>query len=72
MANWLNSQLQALGVDTKLVDLGKHIMDGQELNLPPAILGTIGTDPSKKTVLIYGHFDVQPVKSRTNVECAVY
>ncbi|KAF8645662.1 hypothetical protein AX16_007658 [Volvariella volvacea WC 439] len=60
MANWLNDQLKSLGVETKLVDLGKHIMDYQELPLPPAILGRIGSDPAKKTILIYGHFDVQP------------
>ena len=35
-------------------------MDGQTLQLPPAILGRIGEDKDKKTVLIYGHFDVQP------------
>lgn len=61
MATFLNNHLQNLGVETKLVDLGKHTMDGQELPLPPAILGKIGSDPSKKTVLVYGHFDVQPV-----------
>jgi len=60
MAKWLNNQLTGLGVETKLVDLGTHVMDGQELPLPPAILGKIGNDKSKKTVLIYGHFDVQP------------
>ncbi|KAF5323022.1 hypothetical protein D9611_009221 [Ephemerocybe angulata] len=60
MAHWLDGQLKALGVETKLVDLGKHVMDGVELDLPPAILGSIGNDPKKKTVLIYGHFDVQP------------
>jgi Cys-Gly metallodipeptidase DUG1 len=38
-------------------------MDDQELALPPAILGRIGHDPLKKTVLIYGHFDVQPVSA---------
>ena len=64
MAEWLNGELKQVGVDTKLVDLGKHTMDGQELSLPPAILGRIGNDPSKKTVLIYGHFDVQPVSLR--------
>ena len=63
MAEWLNTQLKAVGVETKLVDLGKHTMDGEELQLPPAILGRIGNDPQKKTVLIYGHFDVQPVRS---------
>jgi Cys-Gly metallodipeptidase DUG1 len=64
MAEWLNSQLKQVGVDTKLVDLGRHTMDGQDLPLPPAILGRVGNDSTKKTVLIYGHFDVQPVRSR--------
>ena len=61
MADWLNEQLKAVGVDTKLVDLGKQLLQEQEIPLPPAILGSIGNDPSKKTVLLYGHFDVQPV-----------
>ncbi|KJA23862.1 hypothetical protein HYPSUDRAFT_39388 [Hypholoma sublateritium FD-334 SS-4] len=60
MADWLNSQLTQLGVTTQLVDLGRHTMDGEDLPLPPAILGRIGNDKEKKTVLIYGHFDVQP------------
>jgi len=63
MAEWLNGQLKQLGVDTKLVDLGRHTMDGEDLPLPPAILGRIGNDSNKKTVLIYGHFDVQPVNN---------
>ena len=61
MARFLDEHLKAVGVETQLVELGKHLMDGQELDLPPAILGRIGNDPKKKTVLIYGHFDVQPV-----------
>ncbi|KZT66621.1 CNDP dipeptidase [Daedalea quercina L-15889] len=60
MGSWLQSQLESLGVHTKSVDLGKHIMDGQELQLPQAIFGRIGDDPKKKTILIYGHYDVQP------------
>ncbi|KAJ7510601.1 hypothetical protein B0H11DRAFT_1700711 [Mycena galericulata] len=60
MSDWLNAQLRAVGVTTKQVDLGTHVMDGQTLPLPSAILGKIGEDKSKKTVLIYGHFDVQP------------
>ncbi len=67
MSTWLDGQLKSLGVTTKLVDLGKHVMDGQELPLPPAILGRIGDDPTKKTVLIYGHYDVQPVRSSITV-----
>ena len=61
MAEFLDKHLEAVGVETHLVKLGKHVMDGQELDLPPVILGRIGNDPKKKTVLIYGHFDVQPV-----------
>ena len=64
MANWLNEQLKAVGVETQLADLGKQEIEGLILDLPPAILGRIGNDPKKKTILIYGHFDVQPVCSQ--------
>ena len=59
MSAWLDQQLQDFGVTTKLVDLGEQT--GENLHLPPAILGRIGEDPKKKTVLVYGHYDVQPV-----------
>ncbi|KIY49843.1 CNDP dipeptidase [Fistulina hepatica ATCC 64428] len=62
MAHWLNSQLNALGVETRLADVGTQEIEGRVLPLPPAILGRIGSDPKKKTVLIYGHFDVQPAE----------
>jgi hypothetical protein len=52
MAKFLNDHLKKVGVETQLTELGKHVMDGQELDLPPAILGRIGNDPKKKTVLI--------------------
>ena len=61
MSAWLDGQLKGLGVTTKLVYLGNNVMDGQELPLPPAILGRIGDDPKKKTVLVYGHYDVKLV-----------
>ena len=63
MGHWLDNQLQALGVTTVLRDLGQQTLQGQRLDLPPAILGKLGDDPKKKTVLIYGHYDVQPVSS---------
>ncbi|CAG8546819.1 16919_t:CDS:2 [Acaulospora colombiana] len=44
----------------ELADLGTHVMDGKTLKLPPAILGTYGNDQNKKTILVYGHYDVQP------------
>ncbi|TCD67361.1 hypothetical protein EIP91_010205 [Steccherinum ochraceum] len=60
MAEWLDAQLNKYGVQTQKVALGKQEIEGQTLDLPPAILGRIGGDPKKKTILIYGHFDVQP------------
>ncbi|KAE9405494.1 CNDP dipeptidase [Gymnopus androsaceus JB14] len=51
---------ELFGVETQQFDLGKHVMDGQELPLPKVVLGRLGNDPNKKTVLVYGHFDVQP------------
>ncbi|KAH9974102.1 CNDP dipeptidase [Lactifluus volemus] len=62
MASFLEEQLRQYGVETQSVDLGTHSMDGQNLKLPPVILGRIGNDPSKRTILIYGHFDVQPAQ----------
>jgi Cys-Gly metallodipeptidase DUG1 len=63
MAAWLEAQLKALGVETKTVELGTQSIDKVEYALPPAVLGRIGDDKDKKTVLIYGHFDVQPVRA---------
>lgn len=63
MGHWLEKQLKALGVTTVLKDLGQQTLQGQHVDLPPAILGKLGEDPKKKTVLIYGHYDVQPVSS---------
>ncbi|CDO74561.1 hypothetical protein BN946_scf184896.g1 [Trametes cinnabarina] len=62
MGLWLSSQLQGLSVTVKLADPGKHVVDGQELHVPPIILGRIGDDPRKNTVLVYGHYDVQPAE----------
>jgi len=37
-------------------------MCGKTLKLPRILLGTYGNDPNKKTILVYGHYDVQPVR----------
>ena len=34
--------------------------DGSVLDLPPVMFGKLGNDPAKKTVMLYGHLDVQP------------
>ncbi|GAA5885989.1 hypothetical protein JCM6882_004224 [Rhodosporidiobolus microsporus] len=60
MGAWLQKELEKLGAEIRSVPLGKHVLDGQEVELPPVLLGGIGNDPAKKTILIYGHYDVQP------------
>ena len=62
MSKWLKDQLEDLGVTTNSVDLGQQT--GGTLELPPIILGRIGDDSTKKTVLVYGHYDVQPVSAQ--------
>ena len=61
MAVWLQDKLEHFGVKTAAIPLGQQHIEGQVLDLPPAIVGRIGNDPRKKTILVYGHFDVQPV-----------
>ena len=34
----------------------------KQIPLPPVILGQLGKDPRARTLLIYGHLDVQPAK----------
>jgi Cys-Gly metallodipeptidase DUG1 len=37
-------------------------VEGKKLNLPPILIGSIGIDPKKLTLLVYGHYDVQPAE----------
>ncbi|XP_013414332.1 cytosolic non-specific dipeptidase [Lingula anatina] len=54
-------EIKKLGGTVELADIGKQTLpDGTVLPLPPVILGNLGADPKKKTVLVYGHLDVQP------------
>ena len=53
--------LQSVKATTELVDIGEQKMhDGKTYPLPPVLLARVGNDPAKKTLLIYGHLDVQP------------
>jgi Cys-Gly metallodipeptidase DUG1 len=63
MAHFLVDELTQLGFqDIQLKELGTQpppVAD-PNLQLPPIVLGRFGSDPKKKTVLVYGHYDVQP------------
>lgn len=61
MLEWASTKLQALGASVELRDIGTQTLpDGSTIPLPPVLLGNLGSDPLKKTVLVYGHLDVQP------------
>uniref|UniRef100_A0A336L7Z7 CSON005069 protein n=1 Tax=Culicoides sonorensis TaxID=179676 RepID=A0A336L7Z7_CULSO len=63
MVNWTSDKLKALGATVELADVGNQkLHDGRSIKLPDVILATLGSDPKKKTVLIYGHIDVQPAQ----------
>ncbi|MFG6566081.1 M20/M25/M40 family metallo-hydrolase [Sulfitobacter sp. 1A13421] len=50
VANLLVAQLSELGMQAELVETDGH----------PFVLGRRDVDPAKPTVLLYGHYDVQP------------
>jgi len=61
MMNWMGDELKALGSAIEYVELGNQTLpDGSVLELPPVLMGELGNDPNKKTLLVYGHLDVQP------------
>jgi len=61
VCEWTAEKLKQLGATIELVDIGEQTMpDGSVIPLPPLVMGHLGNDPKKKTVLIYGHLDVQP------------
>ncbi|WPG98655.1 Cys-Gly metallodipeptidase dug1 [Acrodontium crateriforme] len=63
MGMWLKEQLESLGAHMEARPLGKQ--PGKEhLELPPAIIGRYPAqkDESKRTILVYGHYDVQPAE----------
>lgn len=62
MGYFVQHELEAVGVATKIVPMGPQELDGQTVELPPVVLGKLGEDKNKKTVLIYAHYDVQPVR----------
>ncbi|CEP62972.1 metallodipeptidase LALA0_S06e08108g [Lachancea lanzarotensis] len=62
-AGFFRDQLEHLGFqDIQMRELGVQPppVENPKLELPPVVLARYGTDPAKKTVLLYGHYDVQP------------
>ncbi|CAG9770580.1 unnamed protein product [Ceutorhynchus assimilis] len=61
MLEWALQRLTALGATGELRDIGMQTLpDGSKIPLPPVLLANLGSDTKKKTVLLYGHLDVQP------------
>ncbi|KAI1136150.1 cytosolic non-specific dipeptidase [Hypoxylon sp. FL0543] len=61
MAHFLAGELKGLGAEVELRPLGKQ-PDKPDLDLPPVILARYGNDKNKRTILVYGHYDVQPAE----------
>lgn len=59
MGHFLEAELKALGAQVELRPLGKQ-PHKEHLDLPPVIVARYGSDASKRTILVYGHYDVQP------------
>ena len=61
MGMFLKAQLESLGAYMEARPLGKQPRK-EHLELPPAIIGRYPAkkDDSKRTILVYGHYDVQP------------
>ncbi|CAG2116026.1 unnamed protein product [Medioppia subpectinata] len=61
--HWFADELRARGLSVELADIGtERWPDGQTLPLPPVLLASLGSDPSAKTLVVYGHLDVQPAE----------
>lgn len=59
MSEFLVGELKSLGVHVESRPLGPQ-PGKPHLQLPPVIVARHGSSPHKRTVLVYGHYDVQP------------
>ncbi|MED6285882.1 hypothetical protein CHARACLAT_000034 [Characodon lateralis] len=63
MMEMVAQKLRLMGGTVELVDIGEQeLPDGQTITLPKVVTAQFGSDPSKHTVCVYGHVDVQPAK----------
>jgi Cys-Gly metallodipeptidase DUG1 len=59
MSAFLVDELQRLGAHVETRPLGTQ-PGTKDLQLPPVICARYGNDKAKRTILVYGHYDVQP------------
>lgn len=59
MSEFLVSELTKLGAEVQSRPLGTQ-PGKTHLQLPPVIIARYGSSPAKRTILVYGHYDVQP------------
>lgn len=59
MMDWTKGHIERLG---GTVVLAENPVGTADRPLPPILMGSFPSDPSKKTVCVYGHLDVQPAK----------
>ncbi|XP_051879011.1 cytosolic non-specific dipeptidase-like isoform X2 [Pristis pectinata] len=63
MVEFVGKEIEKLGGSVELANIGQQTLpDGRNIPLPPVLLATLGNDPAKKTLCIYGHLDVQPAQ----------
>ncbi|XP_037908084.1 cytosolic non-specific dipeptidase-like [Hermetia illucens] len=61
MVNWMALKLRERGAFVELADIGfETLPSGEKIPLPKVILATLGNNKACKTLLVYGHLDVQP------------
>lgn len=72
MIQFATTKLQSLGFEIDIRNVGNQEVNGNDIALPPILLATRGTDANKKTLLIYGHLDVQPAKIVCNKLLMLY
>ncbi|CAB4063872.1 CNDP2 [Lepeophtheirus salmonis] len=60
MVKWTGDKLKKYGASVEYCNIGTQKTPEGEIPLPSVIMAQLGTDPNKKTLLIYGHLDVQP------------
>jgi Cys-Gly metallodipeptidase DUG1 len=59
MGQFLADELKKLGAEVEQRPLGKQ-PHKEHLDLPPVVIARYGNDKNKRTILVYGHYDVQP------------